>query len=165
MEYDNLYKDVASIIAEKCIDPQTNRQYTATIIERALKDVHFNPDLKKNAKQQAFSVALPLLQERFSIQRAHMRVQLHVPRHVTAAVKELIEAQDFVMEGMKEEGDVQMVIFVCLIEPGVYRSLHKSLEEITAGAGRVELMNLSAVQETLPTEKSTPQHTHASRHP
>lgn len=58
IEYDNLFKDIVTIIADKCIDPVTNRPYTVSLIERALKEVHFNVDLKKSAKQQAFSEVL-----------------------------------------------------------------------------------------------------------
>lgn len=61
IDFDNLFKDVASVLAEKCVNPNTNRPYTITMLERALKDIHFNCDTKKSAKQQALE-ALPLLQ-------------------------------------------------------------------------------------------------------
>ena len=53
MELSSLFKDVASIIAEKCINPKTQRPYTITMIERALRDCHFSVDPKRSAKQQA----------------------------------------------------------------------------------------------------------------
>ena len=53
MEMSSLFKDVASIIAEKCINPKTQRPYTITMIERALRDCHFSVDPKRSAKQQA----------------------------------------------------------------------------------------------------------------
>ncbi len=56
MEYDNLFRDVASVLVEKCVNPETNRPYTITMLERALRDVHFNVDPKKAAKQQALEV-------------------------------------------------------------------------------------------------------------
>lgn len=56
MEYDNLFRDVASVLSEKCVNPETNRPYTVTMLERALRDVHFNVDPKKAAKQQALEV-------------------------------------------------------------------------------------------------------------
>ena len=155
LEYDNLYKDVASIIAEKCIDPNTSRQYTATIIERALKDVHFNPDMKKNAKQQAFSEALPLLQQRFSIQRANMRVQVHSPMSHANSIKESLHSQDFLLESSTVDNDTASVQFVCLIEPGMYRPLHQLVEKTTQGTGRIELLSLAAVGDTSTTR--TPQ--------
>lgn len=148
MEYDNFYKDVASIIAEKCIDPKTNRQYTATIIERALKDVHFNPDLKKSAKQQAFTEALPLLQQRFSIQRANMRVRLRIQMQHKTAIKDMIDGLHLVLETTEVDAASGMLQMTCLIEPGMYRTLHKQLEETTHGTGGIELMNLAAFGET-----------------
>jgi ribosome maturation protein Sdo1 len=57
VEYDNLFRDVASVLVEKCVNPDTNRPYTITMLERALRDVHFNLDPKKAAKQQALEVS------------------------------------------------------------------------------------------------------------
>ena len=57
MELSSLFKDVASIIAEKCINPKTQRPYTITMIERALKDCHFSVDPKRSAKQQALQAS------------------------------------------------------------------------------------------------------------
>ena len=56
MELSSLFKDVASIVAEKCINPKTQRPYTITMIERALRDCHFSVDPKRSAKQQALQV-------------------------------------------------------------------------------------------------------------
>ncbi|GBF92371.1 hypothetical protein Rsub_05573 [Raphidocelis subcapitata] len=52
-ELDNLFKDVAQVLVEKTVNPDTGRPYTHTMLERALRDTHFNPDPKKSAKQQA----------------------------------------------------------------------------------------------------------------
>ena len=56
VELQNLFKDVASVLAEKCVNPQNHRPYTITMLERALKDIHFSVDPKRNAKQQALAV-------------------------------------------------------------------------------------------------------------
>jgi ribosome maturation protein SDO1 len=55
-ELDALFKDVAQVLAEKTVNPDNGRPYTHTVLERALRDLHFNPDLKKSAKQQAIEV-------------------------------------------------------------------------------------------------------------
>jgi ribosome maturation protein SDO1 len=55
-ELDNLFKDVAQVLVEKTVNPDTGRPYTHTMLERALRDLHFNPDPKKSAKQQALEV-------------------------------------------------------------------------------------------------------------
>ena len=56
LEYSNLFKDVASILVDKCINPETQKPYTISMMERALRDVHFSVDPKKSAKQQALEV-------------------------------------------------------------------------------------------------------------
>lgn len=57
LELDSLFKDVASVLSEKCINPDNNKPYTISMLERALKDVHFSVDLHRNAKQQALEVS------------------------------------------------------------------------------------------------------------
>ena len=56
VEYQTLFRDVASILAEKCINSQSNRPFTITMLERAMKDLHVSVDPKRNAKQQALEV-------------------------------------------------------------------------------------------------------------
>jgi len=57
LELDSLFKDVASVLSEKCINPDNSKPYTISMLERALKDVHFSVDLHRNAKQQALEVS------------------------------------------------------------------------------------------------------------
>ena len=57
LELDSLFKDVASVLSDKCINPDNNKPYTISMLERALKDVHFSVDLHRNAKQQALDVS------------------------------------------------------------------------------------------------------------
>ena len=58
LQYDTLFKDVVSILVDKCVNPETNRPYTNTMLERALRDAHFAVDPKHSAKQQALEVGL-----------------------------------------------------------------------------------------------------------
>ena len=53
LEFTTLFKDVAGVIADKCINPDTQRPYTLSMVERALRDVHLSVDPKRGAKQQA----------------------------------------------------------------------------------------------------------------
>lgn len=45
-------KEIATIVAEKCVDPDTNRPHTVSMIEKAMAEVHFNANPKKNSKSQ-----------------------------------------------------------------------------------------------------------------
>ena len=56
LEQEVLFRDVAAVLSEKCVNPDTNRPYTISMLERALKDVHFSVDLHKGATQQALVV-------------------------------------------------------------------------------------------------------------
>lgn len=58
MEYQNLFRDVASILAEKCINSESNRPFTISMLERTMKDLHVAVDPKRSAKQQALEVGL-----------------------------------------------------------------------------------------------------------
>lgn len=47
----NLFNEIAAIVAQKCVDPITNRPFTVGIIERAMKEtIHFAVVPGKNAK-------------------------------------------------------------------------------------------------------------------
>jgi ribosome maturation protein SDO1 len=45
-------RDIATIITEKTVNPETNRPYTVTMIEKAMNDLHISVNPNKNPKQQ-----------------------------------------------------------------------------------------------------------------
>lgn len=47
-----LFRDIATIVADKCVNPTTNRPYTVTLIENAMRDAHYSLKPSKPAKQQ-----------------------------------------------------------------------------------------------------------------
>ena len=49
---DAMYREIATIVSDKCVDPETKRPYTVTLIERAMKDLHFSVKPTKSTKQQ-----------------------------------------------------------------------------------------------------------------
>lgn len=51
-----MFRDVATIVTEKSINTETERPYTITMIQNAMKDIHYSVSLTKNAKQQALDV-------------------------------------------------------------------------------------------------------------
>ncbi|GAX74278.1 hypothetical protein CEUSTIGMA_g1727.t1 [Chlamydomonas eustigma] len=146
VEYDNLFRDVASVLVEKCVNPDTNRPYTITMLERALRDVHFNLDPKKTAKQQALE-ALPMLKAKFPIQRARMRLKVSAPIESEQALMEMVDSYDAVIENIDyAEGLVSVVV---QIEPGAFRDLHNRLQGGMQGRGRVEVLAMTVVAEGL----------------
>ena len=55
-QQENTFKEIATIVADKCVDPETKRPYTVTLIEQSMKDVHFSINPNKSAKQQVLSL-------------------------------------------------------------------------------------------------------------
>jgi ribosome maturation protein SDO1 len=57
---ESLLKEIATIVADKCVNPQTKLPYPAAVIEKAIQDIHFSPNLIKNAKQQVCHIRVSL---------------------------------------------------------------------------------------------------------
>jgi len=51
-QLEQMFRDIATIVAEKCVNPETKRPYTVSLIERAMKDIHFSVKANKSTKQQ-----------------------------------------------------------------------------------------------------------------
>jgi len=93
------FLDIATIVTEKCVDPETNRPLTVGLIERAMKELHFSVNSTKSAKQQALEV-IKLLQKEgtIPIARAKMRLKLTMSsatesEKVLESLKDVIEIE------------------------------------------------------------------------
>jgi ribosome maturation protein SDO1 len=49
---ERILKDIATLVAEKCVDPTTQRPFTVSSIERAIKGLHYSIHPTRAAKQQ-----------------------------------------------------------------------------------------------------------------
>lgn len=150
VEYQNLFRDVASILAEKCVNSQSSRPFTITMLERTMKDLHISVDPKRNAKQQALEV-LPRLQSKLPIQRAKMRLKMVMPATSSRDILQMLQSQNAVIESQDLSGtrDTQVSI-VFLSEPGFFRSLHAFVQQASEGSGRLEVQALAATAEGQP---------------
>lgn len=55
---DTLYRDVAMIVADKCVHPDTKIPYAVSVIEKAMQESHVNIVTSKTAKQQVLDVGI-----------------------------------------------------------------------------------------------------------
>lgn len=46
------FRDIATIVMEKTVNPETNRPYTITMIERLMHEIHFAVDPNTSSKKQ-----------------------------------------------------------------------------------------------------------------
>uniref|UniRef100_A0A3Q3VXU4 Uncharacterized protein n=1 Tax=Mola mola TaxID=94237 RepID=A0A3Q3VXU4_MOLML len=89
-QLETMFRDIATIVAEKCVNPETKRPYTVNLIERAMKDIHYSVKAGKSTKQQALEV-IRQLKETMEIQRAHMRLRLVLPAKDAKRLKEKLK--------------------------------------------------------------------------
>lgn len=89
-ELSTLWKEIATLISEKCVDPETQRAIPVGMIEKAMHEAGFSVKAGKTAKSQT-SECIRLIQanSKLPIQRARMRVRIVVP--VAQAVDEIRE--------------------------------------------------------------------------
>ncbi|MED6235588.1 hypothetical protein ATANTOWER_029634 [Ataeniobius toweri] len=59
-QLETMFRDIASIVAEKCVNPDTKRPYTVSLIERAMKDIHYSVKPSKSTKQQVSAENIPV---------------------------------------------------------------------------------------------------------
>ncbi|XP_071445959.1 ribosome maturation protein SBDS [Hetaerina americana] len=144
---ETIFKDIATTVADKCINPETKRPYPVSIIEKAMKDVHFSVKLNRNAKQQALEV-IPQLKASLPLERARMRLR------VTATGKEakrLVERVSKLASSVEsEEWCGASVNLVCLIDPGQYRGVDELVQSSAGSKGAsavLELINLKEITE------------------
>lgn len=78
---ESMFRDVAAIVVEKAVNPDNNRPYTLSMIQNAMKDIHYSVNTSKGAKSQALDV-IRKLKEVMPIGRAKMRVRVSCPQRL-----------------------------------------------------------------------------------
>jgi ribosome maturation protein SDO1 len=128
VEIETMFKDIARIVAEKCINTHTKRPFTVSTIERAMKDtLHYAVKQSKNTKQQALAV-IQMLKEHLPIERAHMKIQFTLPSKLLKPLKKGMEKYNLVY--VKEDFMGANCTVTCNIQPGAYRSLDETLKKL-----------------------------------
>ena len=51
-QLESMFRDIATIVTDKCVNPETKRPYPVGVIERAMKDIHFSVIPTRTTKQQ-----------------------------------------------------------------------------------------------------------------
>ena len=51
-QLDTSFREIATIVADKCVNPRTKLPYPVAMIERAMNEVHYSVNMNKNSKQQ-----------------------------------------------------------------------------------------------------------------
>eukprot|EP00697_Spironema_sp_BW2_P012394 gnl/Spiro4/28634_TR14170_c0_g1_i1.p1 gnl/Spiro4/28634_TR14170_c0_g1~~gnl/Spiro4/28634_TR14170_c0_g1_i1.p1 ORF type:complete len:276 (+),score=55.99 gnl/Spiro4/28634_TR14170_c0_g1_i1:48-830(+) len=140
---ETIFRDIVNVLIDQCIDSETRRPFPPGLVERALKDIHYNPHPTRSAKVQAFE-ALRMLQDQrvLPIQRAQMRISIMCP----IADARTLKAKLPQLEPESETWD-DVWHCIALVDPGAFRGLGELVTSETRGRGRVELLNLRVQEE------------------
>ncbi|XP_076624765.1 SBDS ribosome maturation factor [Colletes latitarsis] len=141
---DSMLKDIATTVADKCINPETKRPYTVTMIEKAMKDVHYSVKPNRNAKQQALDV-IQQLKAVMPLERAQTRLRVTIWGKNAKKLRDKIVKLVAKLE--TEEWDNGTLNLVCLIDPGRYREINEMVTTEMQASGLLEVLNLKEIVE------------------
>jgi len=143
-ELDTLFKDIATVVAEKCVNPETQRPLTVGLVQKAMKEIHFSVNPAKSAKSQALQVIKLLTQKGdFPIARAQMRLKFLLPVSDAKDIKEKLAPHIGKME--LEETTDEHVEIVVTIDPSSYRTVDQIVRK--DGKGSIEMLAMAVHEE------------------
>jgi ribosome maturation protein SDO1 len=140
---ESLLRDIATIVADKCVNSETKRPFTVAVIETAMREAHYNLHATRSAKQQALTV-IALLKESIPIERAQMRLHITVPEKLAAKLKDKLKEHFLTVELEEWSGDYEIT---GLIDPGQFRGIEELATNETKGKARVEVVDFSVMRE------------------
>ncbi|CAH8853903.1 unnamed protein product [Trichobilharzia szidati] len=139
VEQQALFKDVAKIVSERCVNPENNRAYTATMVEKMMKDCHISLKANKNAKQHALEVIRQLrANPGFKIAPSMMEVIITIQKDVyESVVKKILElCNEVIRQCELPDGLCELAAFV---EPENYGSIETFLHNEIKGKYCIEI--------------------------
>jgi len=143
---DTQMNSVVNSVAALCVNPETRRPYSASIIEKSLRDAHFSIKMNKNPKQQTLE-AIKLLKEHMPIERSRMKVRVSFNgkeggKNLKDSLVKLATTTDH------EEWENATLHLTMQIDPGNYRVIDELVRNETKGKGLVELLELKEIVES-----------------
>ncbi|KAJ2060678.1 hypothetical protein GGI17_003557 [Coemansia sp. S146] len=148
-QLDNMLRDIATVVAEKCVNPATQQPYTVTMIEKIMADIHYSVNPNRSAKQQALDVIKQIQEQNtVPISRAQMRIRISMPRKDAKRLREkILELVATIEDEERDEGGGEEYEQVCLIDPGQYRAVTELISAVPKGAGTVEILSLRDIND------------------
>lgn len=142
-QLDALFKDIATTVADKCLNPENKRPYTVLMIENAMKELHYSVKPNRNAKQQALEV-IKQLKEVMPIERAQMRLRLIWSGREAKKLREKLVKLVTSVENEEWEGSEINITF--LIDPGKYKEVNELVNKESKGSAVAEVLNLKEMK-------------------
>ncbi|CAG8644558.1 2912_t:CDS:10 [Ambispora leptoticha] len=146
-QIDNTYREIATMVAEKCVNPETKRPYTVTMIEKAMGELHISVKTNRSTKSQALDVIKQIQEKKIiPIARAQMRLRITIP-NVKEGKRIREKLVPLIAQTEDENFDGDEYELLCTIDPGQYRAISELLQNDTKGKGQLELLSLNDTSE------------------
>ncbi|CAG9765515.1 unnamed protein product [Ceutorhynchus assimilis] len=135
------FKEIATTVANTCLNPELKRPYPVTIIEKAIRDAHYSVKPNQNTKVQAMAV-IKLLKESDSIpiERAKMRLKVNFKGKEAKKLRDKLKK----IEGIEVENEEQVedqITLVFLVDPGQFKEIDNMVKSETKGGALLEVMS------------------------
>eukprot|EP01125_Pyxidicula_operculata_P013357 TRINITY_DN4429_c0_g1_i1.p1 TRINITY_DN4429_c0_g1~~TRINITY_DN4429_c0_g1_i1.p1 ORF type:complete len:261 (+),score=68.24 TRINITY_DN4429_c0_g1_i1:27-785(+) len=143
-ELDQIFKDIATLVVEKCVNRETGQALTVGVVERAMKEIHVSVNPAKSAKQQALQV-IKLLEEKSNLplERAKMKLQIILPEAKYNAIAETLKPLLQQIDSQKTNDGT--VTIDSLILPKDFRQIDQVVKE---SEGKTEVLLHAVKPET-----------------
>ncbi|XP_058207987.1 uncharacterized protein LOC131321019 [Rhododendron vialii] len=131
------FRDIATIVMQKTFNPETQRPYTISMIERLMHEIHFAVDPHSSSKKQALEV-IHELQKHFPIKRSPMRLRLTVPEQEFSSISEKLNSWNASIVSKDESGNHLSIM--CEMDPCFFRECDALVRNVQ---GRLEILAAS----------------------
>lgn len=139
IEYENKYREIATLISDKTINTDTHRPFSVSIIENTMHDIHINISINKSAKSQALDIIKKLKQVLPNIQRAQMRIHISLPINIANHINDKqLKHLYSVIENESYDYEYNADV---IIDPGQFRIIEDIISKETKGRGRIDIID------------------------
>lgn len=138
-EMDSLFKDIATIISDKYLNPQTKCPYSVSTIEQAMKDINYSVKPYQTVEQQVLEVK-SLLKDHIRLEKTNMRIKLVISGKDAKKMKEKIVPYCVTVE--EEIWNGAILSLIGIIVPGSLITISDIITKDSKGTGKLDVLNL-----------------------
>ena len=156
--YDSTFRDIASLVADKAVNPDNNRPYTVSMIQNAMKQIHYSVNVSKSTKSQALDV-IKRLKSVMPIARAAMLLRIIFPLIHYELVESYFHKELNIEVPSVDKSTIanDNITWDMKVDPDMFRKVEEAIQKQTKSEGRVEVLQLR-VSNTGDTNKSVISH-------
>lgn len=142
--YETIFRDIASIVVDKTVNPENNKPYTIALIQNAMKQIQYSVNVSKTSKSQALEV-IRKLRDVMPIARASMLLRVVYPSEDGEVVTKEVEKVGGVIVSRSQPSSSSALTEEFLdvkIDPEYYRKMEELVKIVGSGKSRLEVLQM-----------------------